>query len=123
MYDMDMQEVRLTLAVLRVLRHFVDDPGRPRYGYDLMQATGYASGRVYPILARLETAGWLVRERESVYPAEAGRPVRATYVLTEEGAEQARQVLSEQSTLLAPPPRPEPQPGQRTRLRPQGGLS
>lgn len=69
-------EVRLTLAVARVLREFLADASRPRYGYDLMQATGYPSGKLYPILARLQRAGWLGRAPEAVDPAQAG--LRAT---------------------------------------------
>jgi PadR family transcriptional regulator, regulatory protein PadR len=107
-----MQEVRLTLAVLHVLRQFTEDITRPRYGYDLMQATGYPSGKLYPVLTRLTAAGWLTRAREDIDPAAAGRPARYTYALTAAGAVRARQVLAEQSAQLAPP---------QLRLRPQAG--
>jgi PadR family transcriptional regulator, regulatory protein PadR len=112
-----MQEVRMTLAVLHVLRHFLEDMSRPRYGYDLMQATGYPSGKLYPILARLQHGGWLARTAEQVDPAEAGRPARYTYTLTADGAVMARQVLAQQSAELSPP--------RQLRLRPrtQGGTA
>jgi PadR family transcriptional regulator, regulatory protein PadR len=100
-----MQEVRLTLAVLHVLRQFVEDQARPRYGYDLMHATGYQSGKLYPILGRLHRAGWLARTPENIDAAEAGRPARYTYVLTAEGAVRARQELALNSARLSPPPR------------------
>ena len=74
-------EVRITVAVARVLREFLDDVSKPRYGYELMQVTGYASGKLYPILSRLAAAGRLIREREDVEFSRAGRPVRYTYRL------------------------------------------
>jgi hypothetical protein len=43
----------MTLAVAAVLRVFLDDPDAPRYGYELMRRTGFPSGKLYPILARL----------------------------------------------------------------------
>jgi len=98
-----MQDVRITLALLMVLRQFAEDVTQPRYGYDLMRATGYPSGKLYPILARLTAAGWLTRAPETVNPSEAGRPARYTYVLSTDGAALARQALAEYSAELAPP--------------------
>lgn len=89
-----MREVRITLAVAVVLRVFTDAPTEARYGYELMRCTGYPSGKLYPILARLESAGWLTKERESIDPAEAGRPARTTYRITGAGLQQARLELA-----------------------------
>ena len=61
-----MADVRMTIAVARVLREFLADVGEPRYGYELMQSTEFPSGKLYPILARLQHAGWLCREREAL---------------------------------------------------------
>ena len=105
-------EVRITVAVARVLREFLADPSRPRHGYDLMQATGYPSGKLYPILARLQHAGWLTRNVEAINPSEAGRPVRYLYQLSDEGAERARQELAVLHAELSVPPH--------RLLRPQG---
>lgn len=102
-----MAEVQITVAVARVLREFLVDVSAQRHGYDLMQATGYTSGKLYPILARLTRAGLLIREPESIDPAEAGRPARLLYRLSAQGVETARYelaVLSDQ-LALAPPPR------------------
>lgn len=104
--------VRITVAVARVLREFLADASQSRYGYDLMQATGYPSGKLYPILARLKHAGWLTRTPEETDPSQAGRPARFLYRLTADGAVQARQELAALSAQLSvSPPR---------RLRPQG---
>jgi PadR family transcriptional regulator PadR len=99
-------DVRITLAVARVLREFLCDVDSPRYGYDLMGATGYPSGKLYPILGRLVDAGWLVREREDVDPAQAGRPARYLYRLSERGAAASRVELAAISEQFAPPSRP-----------------
>jgi PadR family transcriptional regulator, regulatory protein PadR len=103
-------EIRLTLAVLHVLREFVRDVSRPRYGYDLMQATGYASGKLYPILARLQHAGWLTRTAEDVDASEARRPARYMYVLSADGAVLARQELAQQSASLSVSPQRQMRP-------------
>jgi PadR family transcriptional regulator, regulatory protein PadR len=112
-----MQEVRITLAVATLLRVFLDEPNEPCYGYELMRRTGFASGKLYPILARLEHAGWLAKQREDVEPAEAGRPVRRLYRLTPDGAQAARlelAMLHEQLTARStarPSTRPNPAAG------------
>jgi PadR family transcriptional regulator PadR len=88
-----MQDVRVTLAVATLLRLFLEDPAEPRYGYDLMRLTGYPSGKLYPILARLERAGWLRKEIEQIDPSAAGRPARRHYRLTDEGLTAARRAM------------------------------
>ena len=96
-----MPKVRMTLAVARVLREFLSDTSQPRYGYELMKLTGFPSGKLYPVLARLVEAGWLIREREEIDPSHAGRPARYLYRLSEQGAVDAQQELvglSEQFT-------------------------
>ncbi len=47
-----------------------------------------------PILLRLEQAGWLTKEQESVDPHEEGRPPRRLYRLTASGADAARHELA-----------------------------
>ncbi len=108
-------DVRMTLAVAAVLRVFVDEPLEPRYGYDLMRVTGYPSGKLYPILARLEAAGWLAKTREDVDPVEAGRPARYHYRISERGLAAARRELAILHQQLTPAPK------RRSTLRPEGG--
>jgi DNA-binding PadR family transcriptional regulator len=110
-----MQNVRVTLAVATLLRTFLEDPAEPRYGYDLMRQTGFPSGKLYPILARLEAAGWLVKKIEHVDPATAGRPARRHYQLSGDGVVAARRELALVNAQLQPGPRmgpaPHPAPG------------
>ena len=93
----------MTLAVARVLREFLADPWATRYGYDLMRATGFPSGKLYPILAKLVDAGLLLREKEQIDPSREGRPARRVYRLSERGVEIARRDLIALSEQLAPP--------------------
>jgi PadR family transcriptional regulator PadR len=106
--------VRVTVAVATVLRAFLDDVTQPRYGYELMRLTGYPSGKLYPILARLQRAGWLTKELEDIDPAAAGRPVRRLYRLTPTGTHAARDELAALAQQLRPPAAPP------VRLRSQG---
>ena len=96
--------VRITTTVAKVLRNFLEDPTDPQYGFDLMQTTGLPSGTLYPILARLENAGWITGRREAIDPRAAARPVRRMYTLTADGATAARRELAQLSTQLRPPP-------------------
>ncbi len=60
--------------------------------------TGTTSGSLYPSLAKLEQAGWIVGERESIDPREEGRPARRYYMLT---AEVLRPVLGRWLNLVS----------------------
>jgi PadR family transcriptional regulator PadR len=100
-----MEDVRMTVAVATALRVFLDDVAAPQYGYELMRLTGFASGKLYPILARLEAAGWLDRQWEEIDPTVERRPARRWYRLSKDGAARARQELALLHQQLAPVPR------------------
>jgi len=76
---------RITAAVSKVLAAFLEDPAEVRYGLDLMRASGHPSGTLYPILLRLQNAGWVEAYWEEIDPVAAGRPARRYYRLTPEG--------------------------------------
>src|SRR5690242_8216889 len=95
--------MRMTLPTARVLAAFLADPVAERYGLDLMQATGLASGTLYPILRRLQAADWVEASWEAIDPVVAGRPARRYYRLTAAGVEQGRQALAELHAQTAPP--------------------
>lgn len=84
--------MKLTGPLERVLRAFLADPGTPRYGYDLMKASGLPSGTLYPMLSRLQEQG-LVSSAWAPSGAD-GRPPRRYYQLTDEGIETGRQELA-----------------------------
>ena len=64
-----------------VLLAFLADPVRRMYGLELCAETGLPSGTIYPILARLEKAGWLSYDLEDIEPSELGRPRRRYFRL------------------------------------------
>lgn len=106
-----MDNVRPTRAVVRILKAFVDKidaaPGgktgdHATYGYELMQVTGYSSGKVYQILARLFNAGWLDRFDNPNASPESGGPPRITYQLRPDAVPGARRLVLEAQQEFAP---------------------
>jgi DNA-binding PadR family transcriptional regulator len=86
--------MRMSLQTLRVLEAFLQNPTDSLSGADVHARYGIASGTLYPILLRLESAGWLVSRWESIDPAKAGRPRRRLYRLTSTGLRQAGEVFA-----------------------------
>jgi DNA-binding PadR family transcriptional regulator len=85
---------RLTLQVQLVLRAMLDDPHRELYGLEIVEATGLPPGTIYPILARLEAAGWLDSRWEVIDQRTEGRPRRRYYRFGSDGMRQAQAALS-----------------------------
>ncbi|HEX5495387.1 MAG TPA: helix-turn-helix transcriptional regulator [Mycobacteriales bacterium] len=86
---------RMTLQTQLTLRAMLEKPTQARYGLELCELTGLPSGTIYPIVTRLEQAGWLESFWESPEQhVTEGRPRRRYYRLTERGAELARQALA-----------------------------
>jgi PadR family transcriptional regulator PadR len=86
----------------QVLNVFLENPGQPRYGFELMKRTSMASGSLYPLLARLVADGWLTRSRERVNPSSAGRPPRMLYRIIGAAVPEARVKLAELSERYRP---------------------
>jgi PadR family transcriptional regulator PadR len=79
---------------LRVLESFLESPTEQLSGAEVHQRCGIASGTLYPILLRLESAGWFVSQWESIDPSSAGRPRRRLYRLTSTGLKRASEVFA-----------------------------
>jgi PadR family transcriptional regulator PadR len=77
------QTVTVLIALLR-------RPQSWHYGYDLLRETGLKSGTLYPILRRLEVAGWLQERWEK--SSAPGRPPRHLYRLSKAGKSAAREI-------------------------------
>jgi DNA-binding PadR family transcriptional regulator len=90
----------MTVQTQLVLRSLLERPTHERYGLELCEAAGLPSGTIHPILARLESRGWVESRWEDVDPAIAGRPRRRYYKLTSDGAEHARTALATARTPL-----------------------
>jgi PadR family transcriptional regulator PadR len=88
------RDVRMSLQTLRVLEVFLDSPTDELSGADVIKRGGLASGTLYPILLRLESAGWFVSRWEKIDPATAGRPRRRLYRMTPTGLQHASTVLA-----------------------------
>jgi PadR family transcriptional regulator, regulatory protein PadR len=80
----------MTISTQLVLRALLADPAQELYGVEIDTAAGLPSGTVHPILARLETVGWLESRWEEIDPRAEGRPARRYYHLTPDGIELAR---------------------------------
>jgi DNA-binding PadR family transcriptional regulator len=104
------REPRMTLSTLRVLAVLLADPTAEHYGLEVSHAAGLPGGTLYPILARLETAGWLTSQWEDIDEVAQGRRRRRYYQLTDSGAERARQVLIEHEQILRPAWKSLPEP-------------
>ncbi len=86
-------EVRLSGPTLKLLKLMLDEPTKRRSGAEISREAGIGSGTLYPLLVRLERAGWLRSEWEQVDPREVGRPRRRFYWLSVAGAVKAREAL------------------------------
>jgi DNA-binding PadR family transcriptional regulator len=83
---------RVTAATVDVLDELVDSGLNPIWGLRIIETTGRPAGSVYPILARLEAAGWV----ESAWDDDVERPGprRRMYLLTDEGGPAAAQLVT-----------------------------
>jgi DNA-binding PadR family transcriptional regulator len=68
-------------------------PDDELYGLRIAKATGRPTGSVFPILARLEQAGWVVSEWEATGPHSRG-PRRRFYRLSADGLPAAQAAVS-----------------------------
>lgn len=84
---------RITSATLDVMEAFLASPAE-LHGFAVAKAAARPTGSVYPILARMEQAGWLESHWEDGHPEE-GRPRRRFYTLTRDGAAASRAVVLE----------------------------
>jgi DNA-binding PadR family transcriptional regulator len=98
----------MTTSVLKVVAALLADPAAERYGLQLMQATHLPSGTLYPILVRLERAGWVESRWEQTDPAAEGRPTRRYYRLTADGAVEARREVAAMQQQMAQVPAADP---------------
>lgn len=100
---------RITVQSAAVLRLMLADPTRAYYGLQIVEQTHLPTGTIYPLLRRLEKAGWIASTWEEREPSELKRPRRRLYRFTGAGAHAARGALADvhQFLTLAPDPAPE----------------
>lgn len=87
-------DVRMSFQTMKVLGAFLNQPTDEFSGADVQKISSLASGTLYPILLRLESAGWLDSRWEDVDPAHVGRPRRRLYKITPNGLSRAGEVFA-----------------------------
>ena len=92
---MTADEPRITGPTLKVLAALLSSPRDELSGAEIGRATKLASGTLYPILMRLENAGWLESRWETEDPKELGRPRRRFYRVAGLGARKAKAAFRE----------------------------
>lgn len=92
-------EPRLTTQTLKVMGVLLSERQSEFSGADIARSTRLASGTLYPILLRLEQAGWAESRWEAGKPRELGRPRRRFYKITGIGASKARSALREMNAF------------------------
>jgi len=96
----------MTLQTQVVLKVLLDDPTRDHYGLEVASAAELKSGTLYPILARLEKAGWITSSWEDIDESAEGRRRRRYYRLTATGESEARAAVADALARITPTPRP-----------------
>lgn len=99
------RDLRGAKPVLAVLRALLAEPTSLHYGYELCTASGISSGSLYPILVRLEHAGWLNSGWEPADGVDPPGPRRRYYVLTDSGVERAVHLLNDRAPRRSRRPR------------------
>jgi PadR family transcriptional regulator PadR len=91
--------MRVTGPLIKVLVALIEAAhvGAEPYGLELSRQTGLKGGTLYPLLDRLEGAGWVGARWEEEEPSDIKRPRRCFYALTPDGMAAARRVLAEHS--------------------------
>jgi PadR family transcriptional regulator PadR len=88
-------EPRLSAQTLKVLGALMSARTSELAGSEIARETKLASGTLYPILLRLEEAGWLASRWEAGDPRALGRPRRRLYHATGVGAKKAKAAFRE----------------------------
>ena len=83
------------MTTMKVLSVFCEDPKAEMSGREIGKKTKLPSGTVYPILIRLENAGWLSSRWEDIDPKEEGRPRKRFYQIKALGYQKTQDALKE----------------------------
>lgn len=89
---------RFTVQTATVLDMLITHPNSS--GADIARATGLKTGTLYPILMRLEEAGWLASRWEEGDPSLLGRPRKRFYSVTGVGRAHARAHAQQQQPVF-----------------------
>jgi PadR family transcriptional regulator, regulatory protein PadR len=93
-------EPQVTKQTFKVLRALIECPEDCLSGAQVARITKLASGTLYPILMRLEQAGWLESQWETEDPHILGRPRRRFYRVTGLGENRAKAAHREMESAI-----------------------
>ena len=89
------QNIRMTKATMLILDGLLTFTGQEGIsGAEISRQTGLMSGTIYPVLHRLERAGWLQSHQETESPKTLQRPRRRFYFLNSDARSIAVQKLT-----------------------------
>jgi DNA-binding PadR family transcriptional regulator len=91
---------RMTAQTLKVLGALMSSGLEMLSGAEIARSTKLASGTLYPILFRLEQAGWLESQWEQDDPHKMGRPRRRLYKITGAGAKNAKAAFTDVTSAI-----------------------
>jgi PadR family transcriptional regulator, regulatory protein PadR len=91
---------RLTTQTLRVLGALMSRPEAELSGAEIGRTTKLPTGTLYPILLRLDEAGWVKSRWEDGDPHILGRPRRRFYRVTALGERNATAAVREVQTAF-----------------------
>jgi DNA-binding PadR family transcriptional regulator len=97
----DRPGIRFTKAtediIRSMIRRHLADANTEAFGLELAHETGYGAGTTYPVLRRLEKAGWLLSREENNddIPRTTPRPPRVYYRINPDALGAMRQRLAE----------------------------
>ena len=98
---MRLNEPQITRQTLEVLAVLMDCPREGLSGAQIGRTTKLASGTLYPILGRLEQAGWLDSQWEDGDPQTLGRPRRRFYQITALGENKAKAAARKMGSIIS----------------------
>jgi PadR family transcriptional regulator PadR len=97
---MSLNEPQVTTQTLKVLAALMECSQEGLSGAQIARTTQLASGTLYPILMRLEQAGWLESQWEAGDPHTLGRPRRRFYWVTGLGESKAKAVARKMNSVI-----------------------
>jgi PadR family transcriptional regulator PadR len=92
---------RMTLQTHAVLSTLLREPRTEKYGLEIARESRLSTGTIYPILARLEAAGWLESGWEDIDESAEGRRKRRYYRLTGVGVREARRAAETTRRMIS----------------------
>lgn len=95
-----MASIRISIHVLRVLQALYQRLDTPFYGLELQRSLDISNGALYPILDKLERAGYVTSQTEDIDESAEGRRRRRYFRLTASGITFAEQQLRTTLTTL-----------------------